>query len=37
MVDLTVPRIRLEEDQTKNDEARIAPLPLVSIKILKAH
>ncbi len=35
-VDLTVPCIRLEEDQTKNDEARIVPLPPVLVKILKA-
>jgi len=35
-VDLTMPCIRLEEDQTKNDQARIVPLPPVLIKILKA-
>jgi integrase len=33
-VDLTVPCIRLEEDQTKNAEARIVPLPPVLVSIL---
>jgi integrase len=35
-VDLGVPCIRLEEDQTKNDEARVVPLPPVLVKILAA-